>query len=163
DVPTLKNVRLSLQTLDLLSFPVDRIKFVLNRANSKVGLKPKEVEAALRTKVDFEIPSERVVPLTVNRGNPAVLAQPSADFSDAGLRAVTVELALERTPLTREARRRVVREIADDILGYGPLEPLLRDDSVTEVMVNCFEKVYTERAGKIERSQVRFVDDAHVM
>jgi pilus assembly protein CpaE len=83
DVPTLKNVRLSLQTLELLSFPSHRIRFVLNRANSKVGLKRKEVEAALKMKVDIEIPSERTVPLSVNRGNPAVIQEPSADFSKA--------------------------------------------------------------------------------
>jgi pilus assembly protein CpaF len=52
-------------------------------------------------------------------------------------RAVTEQLALDRTPLTREERRQIVREITDDILGYGPLEPFLRDDSVTEVMVNA--------------------------
>ena len=107
DVPTLKNVRLSLQTLDLLSFPVDRIKFVLNRANSKVGLKPKEVEAALRTKVDFEIPSERVVPLTVNRGNPAVLSEPSADFSQA-----VRKLAATLQPAPAEKKRRLLGALA---------------------------------------------------
>ncbi len=47
DVPTLKNVKLALQTLELLSFPRDRIRIVLNRANSKVGMKPSEVEDAL--------------------------------------------------------------------------------------------------------------------
>src|SRR3954466_8874501 len=83
DVPTLKNVRLSLQTLELLSFPPDRIKLVLNRANSKVGMKPKEVEAALETKISFELPSDRAVPLSVNRGQPAVLAEPGSDFARA--------------------------------------------------------------------------------
>jgi pilus assembly protein CpaE len=87
DVPTLKNVRLSLQTLELLSFPPDRIKLVLNRANSKVGMKPKEVEAALEREIAFEVPSDRSVPLAVNRGNPAVLADSKADFSRA-LRAM---------------------------------------------------------------------------
>src|SRR5215204_4527731 len=81
DVPTIKNVRLSLQTLELLSFPPDRIKVVLNRANSNVGMKRTEVEAALETKVRFEIPSDRAVPLAVNRGNPAVLADAGCDFS----------------------------------------------------------------------------------
>jgi pilus assembly protein CpaE len=81
DVPTIKNVRLSLQTLDLLSFPVDRIKIVLNRANSKVGMNRKEVETALELPVRFEVPSDRVVPLAVNRGNPAVLADGKSDFS----------------------------------------------------------------------------------
>ena len=51
DVPTLKNVRLSLQTLELLAFPQNRIRVVLNRANSKVGMKPGEVEGALEVKV----------------------------------------------------------------------------------------------------------------
>jgi pilus assembly protein CpaE len=83
DVPTLKNVRLALQTLELLSFPRERIRVVLNRANSKVGMKPGEVEGALETKVRFEVPSDRAVPIAVNRGNPAVLSDTRADFSRA--------------------------------------------------------------------------------
>jgi pilus assembly protein CpaE len=83
DVPTLKNLRLALQTLDLLSFPKSRVKIVLNRANSKVGMKPNEVEGALGMKVRFEVPSDRAVPLAVNRGNPVVLAEESADVSRA--------------------------------------------------------------------------------
>jgi pilus assembly protein CpaE len=83
DVPTIKNVRLSLQTLVLLSFPVERIRVVLNRANSNVGMKRGEVEAALEAKVRFEVPSDRAVPLAVNRSNPAVLSDPKADFSRA--------------------------------------------------------------------------------
>jgi pilus assembly protein CpaF len=87
----------------------------------------------------------------------------SSDLTDQVYRAVTEELALDRTPLTRDERREIVRQLTDDILGYGPIEPLLRDDSVTEVMVNGFDKVYVERNGKLERSEVRFVDESHVM
>jgi pilus assembly protein CpaE len=83
DVPTLKNVRLSLQTLELLAFPQNRIRVVLNRANSKVGMKPGEVEGALEVKVRFELPSDGKVPLAVNRGTPLVLADDKADFSRA--------------------------------------------------------------------------------
>jgi pilus assembly protein CpaE len=83
DVPTLKNVKLAQQTLDLLSFPLSRVRFVLNRSNSKVGMKPSEVESALGVKMAFEIPSDRAVPLSVNRGNPAVLADAGCDFSKA--------------------------------------------------------------------------------
>jgi pilus assembly protein CpaE len=83
DVPTLKNVRLALQTLELLAFPSNRIRIVLNRANSKVGMKRNEVEGALEIKVRFEVPSDRAVPIAVNRGNPAVLAESGADFSKA--------------------------------------------------------------------------------
>jgi pilus assembly protein CpaF len=90
-------------------------------------------------------------------------AETTADLSERVLRAVTEQLALDRTPLTREERRQLVREISDDILGYGPLEPLLRDDSVTEVMVNSADQIFVERSGKIEKTTTAFVDDAHLL
>ena len=90
-------------------------------------------------------------------------AETTADLTERVLRAVTEQLALDRTPLTRDERRQLVREITDDILGYGPLEPFLRDDSVTEIMVNGGERIYIERAGKIELSDSTFVDDAHLL
>jgi pilus assembly protein CpaF len=89
--------------------------------------------------------------------------QSDEELSERVLRAVTEQLALDRTPLTREERRQVTREITDDILGYGPLEPFLHDDSVSEVMVNGPESIYIERMGKIERTGATFVDDAHLM
>ena len=85
------------------------------------------------------------------------------DLHERVLRTVTEQLALDGTPLTRDERRQLTREITDDILGYGPLDPLLRDDTVTEVMVNAFDRVYVERAGKIERTPVSFVDNAHLL
>jgi pilus assembly protein CpaF len=90
-------------------------------------------------------------------------AQTNEDLSERVLRAVTEQLALDRTPLTREERRQVVREITDDILGYGPLEPFLRDDSVSEVMVNGPDRIYVERSGKLEATTSSFVDDAHLL
>jgi pilus assembly protein CpaF len=78
-------------------------------------------------------------------------------------RAVTEQLALDRTPLTREERRRIVRELTDDILGYGPLEPLLRDDEITEVMCNNWDQIFIEREGKIERTATTFADNAHLL
>ena len=83
DVPTLKNLRLALQTLELLSFPKQRIRIVLNRSNSKVGMKQNEVEGALGMKVRYEVPSDRAVPLAVNRGKPVVLDEEGADVSRA--------------------------------------------------------------------------------
>src|SRR6266545_2927422 len=85
-------------------------------------------------------------------------AETTGDLSERVLRAVTEQLALDRTPLTREERRQLVREITDDILGYGPLEPLLRDDSVTEVMVNGSDRIYIERNGKIQQAGVTLDD-----
>jgi pilus assembly protein CpaF len=85
------------------------------------------------------------------------------NLNDRVLREVTEQLALDRTPLTREERRRIVREITDDILGYGPLEPLLRDDTVTEIMVNNFDRIFIERDGKLVRSATTFADNAHLL
>jgi pilus assembly protein CpaF len=87
----------------------------------------------------------------------------TGDLSERVTRAVTEQLVLDRTPLTRDERRQIIREITDDILGYGPLEPFLRDDSITEVMVNAHDRIYIERLGKIERTQAAFVDNAHLL
>ena len=87
----------------------------------------------------------------------------SEDLSERVLHAVTEQLALDRTPLTREERRRIQQEITDDVLGYGPLEELLRDDSVSEVMVNKHDAIFVEREGRIERTNASFVDNAHLL
>lgn len=104
DVPTLKNVRLAMQTLELLSFPGSRVRYVMNRANSNVGLKPREVEAALKVKISHELPSDATVPLTVNRGNPAILAEPRCDFAKA-----IAMMAKQLAPQTRTAGATVSR------------------------------------------------------
>ena len=102
DVPTLKNVRLALQTLDLLSFPTGSITFVLNRANSKVGMKKKEVEGALDVKIRFEVPSDRAVPLGVNRGVPPAVGDTGSDFARA-MREIAKQLVAQEQP--KKARR----------------------------------------------------------
>jgi pilus assembly protein CpaF len=68
----------------------------------------------------------------------------------------------EDTPLSAADRQRLVSETTDDILGYGPIEPFLRDPTVTEVMVNGHSTVYVEREGKIFRTEAKFLDDAHL-
>src|SRR6202142_2391831 len=69
----------------------------------------------------------------------------------------------EGLALTRAERVRMVEQITDEIIGLGPLEPLLRDESITEVMVNGPRQVYIERAGKLELTNVVFQNDDHVM
>jgi pilus assembly protein CpaF len=71
-------------------------------------------------------------------------------------------LRSEETPLTTTDRTRIAQDIADDILGYGPLEPFLRDQDVTEVMVNGPGSIYVERAGKLYPVEGGFADDAHL-
>lgn len=65
--------------------------------------------------------------------------------------------------LNRMERSRLVDEVYDDVAGFGPLEPLLQDPDITEIMVNGPDKVYVEIGGKIQPSGVRFTDEAHVM
>ncbi|MCC6497571.1 MAG: Flp pilus assembly complex ATPase component TadA [Propionibacteriaceae bacterium] len=67
-----------------------------------------------------------------------------------------------KLPLTARERQRLIREVHDDVLGLGPLQPLIDDKAVTEVMVNGPYKVYVERAGKLTLSQVRFKDEPHL-
>jgi len=68
-----------------------------------------------------------------------------------------------RVLLTLEEREQVVREIQDEVFGLGPLEPLLQDPSVSDVLVNGHAHVYVERFGRLEKTVARFKDDAHLM
>ena len=76
---------------------------------------------------------------------------------------VSEELKGEEVPLSPSERALLERQIGDDILGYGPLEPFLRDPSVTEIMVNGYDQLYIERGGVIQETDASFLDDAHVL
>ena len=72
-------------------------------------------------------------------------------------------LVQEGTILTRQERQRLFEQIVAEILGFGPLETLLGDESITEIMVNGAQKVYIERQGKIEKTNLAFESDDHLM
>ena len=76
-----------------------------------------------------------------------------------------VERVLSENPFAvpRGERARLVSDICDEILGLGPIEPLLKDDSVTEVMVNGPKQVYVEQMGKLHLTNAQFHDNAHLM
>jgi pilus assembly protein CpaE len=76
DIPNIKNVKIGLQTLRLLNTPMEKLRLVLNRANSKVKLDVGEVERTLQVQADALIPSDVVVPQSVNKGTPVVLSAP---------------------------------------------------------------------------------------
>jgi pilus assembly protein CpaF len=71
-------------------------------------------------------------------------------------------LAQERTPLTAADKAQLIQDVSDDILGYGPIDRLLKEEAVTEIMVNGPDSVYVERAGRIEKDQASFVDEVHL-
>jgi MinD-like ATPase involved in chromosome partitioning or flagellar assembly len=83
DVPALKNLELTLKTLELLNFPREKWRIVLNRADSKVGLSIADVEKTLRSQIAVQIPSSRDVPVASNRGVPIVLDDPRHPVSSA--------------------------------------------------------------------------------
>ena len=77
--------------------------------------------------------------------------------------AVVEKLIIEEAlPLTMGEREKLIEEILDEVFGLGPLEPLLKDPSISDIMVNGFDNVYVERAGRLVETNVRFKDHAHV-
>jgi pilus assembly protein CpaF len=72
-------------------------------------------------------------------------------------------VADEAVPLSLDARRRVIKQVADEILGLGPLEPLLADPTISDILVNSSDSVYVERHGRLEQANATFQDDAHLL
>src|SRR5919206_2677816 len=105
DVPSIKNLRLTLQTMELLHFPKSRIRVVVNRADSKVGLRLPDVEKLLSSPVDTTIPSSRSVPLSVNKGSPILLEEPKGPVSDA-IRRVAALLTVPQPGRSKQSQRR---------------------------------------------------------
>jgi pilus assembly protein CpaF len=72
-------------------------------------------------------------------------------------------LAREAAPLNLDEREDLVEQILDEIFGLGPIEPLLQDPSISDILVNTSQQVYIEKQGRLERSDVRFKDDRHLL
>lgn len=66
-------------------------------------------------------------------------------------------------PLTGRAQQRIIQEVYDEVKGYGPIQPLIEDQALTEIMVNGPDRVYVEREGRLLLTDVKFRDDAHVL
>jgi pilus assembly protein CpaE len=105
DVPSIKNLRLTLQTMELLHFPKTRMRVVVNRADSKVGLRLPDVEKLLSSPVDATIPSSRSVPLSVNKGSPIMLEEPKGPVADA-VRRIAAQLTDAQPGRTKQKQRR---------------------------------------------------------
>jgi pilus assembly protein CpaE len=105
DVPALKNVRLTLQTLKLLSFPEERMRLVLNRASERIGLRASEVSSVLERRVEFELPDDELVTAAVNRATPLVQFRPQAPFAVA-LQALRESLFAADAAEERPAKKR---------------------------------------------------------
>ena len=82
---------------------------------------------------------------------------------DAIRKVVHDLLAAESAPLNFEEREELVRQVLDEIFGLGPIEPLMQDAEVSDILVNTYRQVYIERHGKLETTDVRFQDDKHLL
>src|ERR1043166_6924492 len=69
----------------------------------------------------------------------------------------------ESAPMNLQERERLVQEVLDEVFGLGPLEPLLADPTVSDILVNTYKRVYIERKGMLEPTNVQFRDDVHLM
>jgi pilus assembly protein CpaE len=83
DALSLKNTKLGLETLDLMGFPSENIKLILNRARSRVGISDDEVVAIMGREPDVLVPSDRDIPRAVNEGKPILIAKPQGEASVA--------------------------------------------------------------------------------
>ncbi|MFV1971865.1 MAG: CpaF family protein, partial [Acidimicrobiia bacterium] len=133
----------------------DRVKAARTTDTSADGQR-EEVKADLRRKLHYKV-VEGLGPTLYN-----------AQMSDAELKLRVMEMlewALEQeqsVPLARTDRLALLQEIADDVLGYGPIDPYLADPEITEIMVNGPHAVWVERAGRISKTETRFVDANHL-
>ena len=106
DVPSIKNLKLTLQTMELLHFPKNRMRVVINRSDSKVGLRLPDVEKLLSAPVDATIPSSRSVPLSVNKGSPIMLEEPKGPVADSIRRIAALVAESEPGSRTKQKQRR---------------------------------------------------------
>ena len=88
---------------------------------------------------------------------------PEETLREAVQSAVDEALAEAGTPLSSADHQRLVREISENILGYGPIEPFLADETISEVMVNNHRTIYVERKGQIEETDVHFASERHLL
>ena len=100
----------------------------------------------------------------LDRINLEALSVVSSDRVRAEVRsAVTKLVEEEKTPLTTGEKDRMIGEVLDEVFGLGPLEPLLADHTISDILVTTPKVVYVERAGKLQKTPVQFKDDAHLL
>src|SRR6266850_367905 len=100
----------------------------------------------------------------LNRLNLEALAQTDRARAESEIRALLTHLLAEEvTPLSLAEREVLFAEVLDDVFGLGPLEPLLRDTTVSDILVNTYKHVFVERGGRLERVTATFQDDRHLL
>src|ERR671912_1860725 len=100
----------------------------------------------------------------LGRLNLEALAQTDRSRAESEIRALLSQLLSEEaTPISLSERESLFSEVLDDVFGLGPLEPLLRDPSISDILVNTYHHVFVERKGMLERVSASFQDDQHLL
>jgi pilus assembly protein CpaF len=119
---------------------------------------------ALSTRANIENSVPRIYPLVMERIDSEVATRLSRQEFSHQLSDVVAEILIElKIQLNRREQRDLIDILLNDMLGLGPLEPLLADDSVNDIMVNGAKQIYVERRGKLELTDATFRDNGHVM
>ncbi|WP_247711637.1 CpaF family protein [Qipengyuania aurantiaca] len=121
------------------------------------GEKDQQREAMLDLKVSIH-------KALLDRLNLGMLDKTPVDQIKSQIAAIMPELVADfDKPLNRQEREDLIQEVVDELLGLGPLEPLLQDDTITDILVNGHDTVFVEKRGQLERVSTRFQDEKHLM
>src|SRR5438552_4023080 len=139
-----------------MSSPVATIPAVGSKGPAaRPDIKPRQQYLELRANIHRKL---------LNRLNLEALAQADRARAESEIRTLLHELLSEEgAPLSLSERETLFGEILDDVFGLGPIEPLLRDPSVSDILVNTYKHVYVERGGMLEHVATNFQDDRHLM
>src|SRR5216684_7882156 len=114
--------------------------------------------------VSFQEMKSRLHRALINRMDLSKLAALTQEQVHAEVsRMAESVLAQEAMPLSSSEKDRLVNEVQHELFGLGPLEPLLKDGTISDILVNSHHTIYIERRGKLERTDVAFKDDEHLM
>ena len=123
--------------------------------------RPARVEAPRPQYIELKANVHRKL---LNRLNLEALASTERSRAEADIRALLFDLIAEESmPLSMSERDAILGDVIDEVFGLGPLEPLLRDTSVSDILVNTYKNVYVERSGKLDQLPTTFQDDKHLM
>ncbi len=113
---------------------------------------------------EFQEIRTRVHRKLLERLNLSTLSDRDEEEAVAEVRSIVRQLLeSEATPLNLEEREELVEQVLHEVFGLGPLEPLVNDPGISDILVNTYDQVYVERNGKLERTDVRFKDDRHLL
>src|SRR5262245_55099837 len=136
----------------------------LGAAPSSFGTLGESGEEAAAPSRAYQTVKVRIHQLLLERIDLEAMGRLTADRLKDELRQMVERLLVEENlVLNAQERRTLVRDIQHEMLGLGPLEPLLADPTVSDILVNTHKQIYVERQGRLEMTDVSFVDDAHLM